>query len=319
VAKVVKSPRILLRSTEKIAKINSETLKIYSKYKIDMTIRELSGGTIDGYEGDLYSWFIFVSENQSNKNLTEIDEDDITEFVYYCKTGGNNSRRMKRRIASLSAFYKFLRKKKIVKENPLEFIESPKRDNDVVIQTFLTENQVQIMKNKLKENGNLQIEVYALLSLSTMARVNAVCNIAWKQIDFETRTINDVLEKESKIVSLFFNSEVRDLLLNLQKYRSLNSIDDKGWVFCTFYRQQYSKARKGTLQDWSKRIGIMINIPSLHAHDFRHSMAQILKLKGMPIEVISELLNHINIDTTRRFYLRQDKGKMIQEKDKYEM
>ena len=34
-----------------------------------------------------------------------ITEDDLTEFFYYCKTEGNNSRRMKRRMPSISAFY----------------------------------------------------------------------------------------------------------------------------------------------------------------------------------------------------------------------
>jgi hypothetical protein len=80
----------------------------------------------------------------------------------------------------------------------MEFVEKSKKDIDVVIQTFLTESQVEIMKSKLKENGDLQLELYAIISLSTMARVNAISNITWKQICFESRTISDVLEKEGK-------------------------------------------------------------------------------------------------------------------------
>jgi integrase len=63
----------------------------------------------------------------------------------------------------------------------------------------------------------------------------------------------------------------------------------------------------------------LINVPTLHAHDFRHTGAQLLKLKGCPIETISELLNHASIDVTRKYYLRQDKEKMSQEKDKYDV
>jgi site-specific recombinase XerD len=305
--------------TQKIALINSETLKLYNKYEIDMSIRELAKGTVEGYKGDLFEWFVYVSNNQENKCVTEINEDDITEFLYFCKNKGNSSRRIKRRIAAMSAFYKFLRRKRFIIENSMEFIERSKKDTDVIVQTFLTADQVQLMKNKLKENGNLQLEVYALLSLSTMARVNAISNITWKQIDFETRTINNVLEKESKIVTLYFSEEVKSLLLRLKSCREIAKVNDMGWIFITFYRKTYSKARKGTLQDWCKRIGAMINIPSLHAHDFRHSASQLLKLKGCPIETISELLNHSGIEVTRRCYLRQDKAKMQQEKDKYEI
>jgi site-specific recombinase XerD len=283
-----------------------------------MTIRELSEGTINGYENDLYQWFIYVLDNQCNKSIVDIEEDDVIEFIYFCKSGGNNSRRIKRRLSSISALYKFLRRKRIVKENVMEFVERPRKDVDVIVQTFLTEQQVTDMKIKLKKNGNLQLQVYALLSLSTMARVNALSNVNWNQIDFGTRTINDVLEKEGYVVTLYFSNEVKNLLLELKADRVLKGIDDKGWLFCTYYRKTYSKAPKATLQDWSKRIGAMIGVTSFHAHDFRHSGAQLLKLKGCPIETISELLNHASIDVTRKYYLRQDKEKMVKEKDKYE-
>ena len=315
----IRSPRILLSDDAKIRNINPETLKLYNKYKIDMTIRELSKGTIENYQNDLYQWFVYVLDNQDNKFIVDLKEDDISEFIYFCKIRGNNSRRIKRRLASISAIYKFLRRKRITKENIMEFIERPRKDTDVVIQTFLSENQVISMKTKLKNHGDLQLELYALISLSTMARVNAISNITWNQIDMDTRTINGVIEKENKLVTLYFSLEVKNLLLGIKAYRKNMGIDDEGWIFCTCYNKQNIKVKKATLQEWAKRIGVLIEIPSFHAHDFRHSGAQLLKLNGCPIETISELLNHTSIDVTRKYYLRQDTAKMIQEKDKYEL
>lgn len=303
-------------------KINEETIKLYKKYKMDMEIRELSPKTIYNYETDLYQWFSYVYENQGNASVLELTEDDITEFIYYCKQQGNNSRRIKRRMSSISAFYKYLRKKKLIAENPMEFIDRPKKDVDVVTQTFLTEEQVELMKTKLNEyvnnGGNLELQVYALFSLSTMARVNAIANIRWEQIDFESRVCSDVLEKEGKIVNLYFNKEVCELLKKLKKSRIDKEINDGGYVF-------YSTDRSGniigmptaTLGDWAKRVGKMIDVPTLHPHDFRHSGSQLLKLQGMPIELISELLNHSGLDVTKKFYLRQDKKKIQQAKDQY--
>jgi integrase/recombinase XerC len=312
----VKSKRILFYDEEKIKNLNSETIKLYNKYKIDMTLRELSESTIEGYENDLQHWFIYIYDNQANQCITELIEDDITEFLYYCKVEGNNSRRMKRRMSSISAFYKFLRRKKIITENPMEFMERPKKDTDIAIQTFLTQEQVDLMKQKLKENGNLQMETYALLSLSTMARVNAISNIRWEQIDFDNRTINDVLEKEAKMVTLYFNPNVKDLLLKLKQDRVDKCIDNE-YVFLSFYGQQFNRSDTSTLQEWTKKIGVMIGVPSLHPHDFRHSASQLMKLAGAPIEEISELLNHSGIDVTRKHYLRQDKKKVQENKDKY--
>jgi integrase len=150
-----------------------------------------------------------------------------------------------------------------------------------------------------------------------MARVNAVSNTRWEQIDFEERTVNDVLEKEGKTVVLYFSQEVKELLLKLKKYREENSISDDGWVFITRYNQMYNKAVKGTCQQWAKKIGEMIGVPTLHSHDFRHSGSQLMKLAGAAIEDISELLNHSGIDVTRKHYLRQDKKKVQENKDKF--
>jgi len=312
-----RSKRINFYDAEKLKKINPETMKLWNKYKIDMTIRELSQGTIDGYENDIQHWLIYIYDKQVNQCITDLQEDDIIEFIYFCKIEGNNSRRMKRRMSSLSAFYKFLRRKKIILENPMEFIERPKKDTDIAVQTFLTQEQVDFMKDKLKEHGDIQLEVYALFSLSTMARVTAVSNTKWDQIDFEARTVNDVLEKEGKIVTLYFNQEVKDKLRELQEYRKIKEINDLGFVFITKWSGEIRNANSGTLFDWSKRIGNLVGIPTLHCHDFRHSGSQLLKLAGMPIEDISELLNHSGLDVTKKFYLRQDKKKTQENKDKY--
>lgn len=311
------SKKIHFYDEEKLKNINSETQRLLEKYNIDMTIRELSEASIKGYKNDLQHWIIYIYDNQDNVSVKELKEDDIVEFIYYCKMQGNNSRRMKRRISSISAFYKFLRRKKEITENPLEFFERPKKDTDIITQTFLTKEQVELMKQKLIEHGDLQLEVYALFSLSTMARVNAVSNTMWEQIDFEHRTVNDVLEKEGKLVTLYFSKEVKEKLLKLQEERKEKEIDDKGYVFIARYDNDYNKIAKGSMQQWAKKIGELIGVPSLHAHDFRHSGSQLMLLAGAPLEEISGLLNHSGLDVTKKFYTREDKKKVQENKDKY--
>jgi site-specific recombinase XerD len=316
-----RSKRLYFSDEDKKQKINPETIKLLKKYKMDMELRELSVNTIYQYETDLYQWLIYVYDNQGNQCVTDLDEDDLTEFFYYCKTEGNNSRRMKRRMASISAFYKYLRKKKYISENPMEIMDRPKKDTDIIVQTFLTKEQVDLMKHKLQEyvdnNGYRakELQLYALFSLSTMARVNAVAHLRWDQIDFDERTCNDVLEKEGKLVTLYFNKDVKQLLLDLRKERIEKNIDDGGYVFNT----DKEAIKTGTLNSWAKKIGEMIGVSTLHPHDFRHSGSQLLKLQGCSIEQISELLNHSGLDVTKRFYLRADKKKIQAEKDKYEI
>lgn len=310
-----RSKRICIGTEVTDEKLNQKNLELLQKYERDMGMRELSQKTIYSYICDLKAWFRYLYLEQFNQCVTDLTEEDIEEHIYFCKKEGNNTERIKRRMASLSAFYKFLRKKKIIKDNPMEFIDRPKKGLPVVVQTFLTEKQVELMREKLEELNDLQLKTFALFALSTMARINAISNVMWKQIDFENRTVDDVLEKESKIVTLFFSKEVKELLLKLKEQREKDEIVNE-YVFLNFHNNQ---ASTNVLTDWTKQIGEMIGVPELHCHDFRHSNATLLKNNGMPIEEVSSLLNHSGIDVTRRFYIKEDKTKIGKNKDKYEI
>lgn len=326
-----KSKPIYLYDSEKAKLVNEETLKLWKRYEIDMTLRELSPKTIYGYKNDAFQWFIYIYENQGNECVKDLDEGDVEEFLFFCKQNGNNSRRMKRRMSTISAFYKFLRKKRLITENPMEFIDRPKKDTDITTQTYLTKEQVAEMRKILQENVDkadgimvknnaLMLQLYALFSLSTMARVNAVRNVRWEMIDFDNRMVLGVLEKEQRVVDLMFNEEVKELLLNLKKFRKENDVADGGYVFAaTMSKDDAQPISASTADKWCKKIGKMIGEPTLHPHDFRHSGATLLKNAGMSLEDVSSLLNHMGTDVTKKFYIKEDKTSIRMKKDEFEV
>ena len=299
--------------------ISPENEKIWNQYYRAMKMKGLSDKTIYNYECDLKQWFKFMNEEQFGLSILDATEDDISEFLFHCQEQGNNANRIKRRMSSISALYIFLKKKRLTRENPVELLDRPTSAKPVVIQTYLTSEQVTLMKEKLKEHGDLQLEVYALLSLSTMGRVNAISNIKWKQIDFNECEIREVLEKGDKVVDLFFSNEVKELLIKLKGQRESDNINTE-YVFISKKNGEYRKVVSSTLGQWAKKIGIMIGLEhGLHCHDFRHSMATLLKNAGMPLEEVSVLLNHNSTDTTRKFYIKEDNKKLKENKLKYEI
>lgn len=325
-----KSAPIRLYDEEKIAQINPQTMKHWKRYEMDMALRELSEKTIYNYRSDALQWFIYILENQWNQCVTDLNESDIEEFLYFCKQNGNNSRRMKRRMSTISAFYKYLRRKRIITENPMEFIDRPKKDTSVVKQTYLTQHQVAEMRECLQRQVDtaktsqqkedaMTLQLYALFSLSTMARVNAVRNVRWDMIDFDKRIVTGVLEKEQRIVELSFSRQVRELLLQLQRYRTEHGIEDGGYVFAITHKGKPQPISAGGAANWCKRIGKMIDVPTLHPHDFRHSGATLLKNAGMSLEDISMLLNHMGTDVTQKFYIKQDRSRVQAAKDRFEV
>lgn len=298
--------------------INPENMKLYNKYKQNMKMRGLSDKSIYNYEKDLFAWFRYLNFNQYDLLIEDVRQEDLEEYFYYRMEEGNNHNRIKRIMSSISAMYIFLRKKKIndkLKDNPMEFIDRPKKGKPVTVQTYLTMEQVELMKQKLKENGNLTLEVYALFSLSTMARVTAISNVKWSQIDFNECVVEDVLEKGDKIVTLMFSEEVKELLLKLKQEREDLGINCE-YVFASKHHGKWDKVLPSTLNDWCKKVGDMIDSP-LHCHDFRHSGATLLKNMGMSLEDVSEILNHNSTETTRNFYIKADNKKLKESKAKY--
>lgn len=312
-----RSKRILLYDESKAKEINPETLKLFKKYQIDMSIRDLSENTIKQYNADLMQWFIYMYNEQFNLSVLEATDEDLEEYFYWRKQLGNNVNRQKRVMSSISAFYKFLRKKKLIKESPTEFLDRPKKATPIMKQTFLTLEQVDELRRKLEECGDLQLYTYIMFGLSTMARVNAMAHLRWEQVDLEDRTCSDVLEKEGKIVDLYFSEEVATLLKKLKDYREQNNINDFGWVFVTQYVNEESCITNSTLNEWCKKAGKLINVPTLHNHDLRHSGSNLLKNLGMDIQDIAELLHHESTDTTVKHYLTVNKKKVKENKDKF--
>ena len=310
-----RSKRVYLYDKDKMVHINPDTLKLFQKYQVDMSIRDLSKNTVEQYNADLKQWFIFMYTHQYNLSVLEATEDDITEYYYWRKQQGNNVNRQKRVMASISAFYKFLRKKKIIKESPVEFIDRPKQGQPIAVQTYLTKEQVQLMREKLEEYGDIQLQVYAFMSLTTMARVHAIANLKWDQIDLEQRICENVLEKEGKIVELSFSEETKGYLEKLIEYRKENNINDYGWLFVTPFVNADNPIQDSTLNSWCKKIGNMIDVPTLHPHDFRHSYATLLRNAGVSLEDVSTMLNHSGTDVTKKFYIKVDTTKVRKLKD----
>ena len=312
-----RSKRICMYDAEKMKNINPETLKLFQKYQIDMSIRDLSPNTISGYISDLQQWFIYMYDNQFNLSVLEATDDDLNEYFYFRKQEGNNVARQRRVMSSISAFYKFLRKKKLIKESPTEFLERPKQGQPIIKQTFLNVEQVERLREKLTEYGDTQLQAYIFFGLSTMARVNAMAHLRWEQVDLDERMCIDVLEKEGKIVDLYFSPEVEGLLRKMKAEREEKGVDDYGWVWHTPYTSEDTCVNNSTLNDWCKKAGSMIDVPSLHNHDLRHSGSNILKELGMDIQDIAELLHHESTETTVKHYLTVNKKKVKDNKDKF--
>ncbi|WP_090739289.1 tyrosine-type recombinase/integrase [Paenibacillus sp. Mc5Re-14] len=321
---------------DKLAKVSDENKMHIQKY-FNYKNMNLSDSSKTSYESDFNQWLVFINDKFGKGSLmTEDilimlkDEDGIEDmvdliedYVAFCVTVlGNNERRIQRRLSSISSFFLYLLKKRKIKSNPLDYIERPSvraGEKPQITQTYLSESQLDQIRKHFSKNDDLQLQLYFELSLSTMLRVNAVCNIKVDQIDFETGMISGIKEKEGYIVDGYCSDETMKLIRKWLDYRKENEIESE-YLFITKYGGEWKQASKNLMQTyWTKKIGQIIDVPELHPHDFRHSGSSLLFNKGMSLEDVQELLNHRSPDTTLKHYIKRDMKKLQDAKKKFEL
>jgi integrase/recombinase XerC len=307
---------------ERIVQINPDNIELWNKYLNGK--RKLSENTKKSYESDMMSFFVFLLLNYDNKFLFDFDTDDavdmLDDYVAMCSSVfGNKDRRLARRISSISSMYIFYKKKRRIKENPVELLERPSAKKGVyeIKQTFLTKEQVEVIRTELDKLDNTQLNLFFNLGLYTMARVNALCNIKIENIDLEKKRITDVIEKEGYNVTLLFDNRCKELIEKWLQERKDKGIESE-YLFVTYYGGKWDKVEKSTLQtSWIKKIGAFINEPELHCHDLRHSGSNLRYQAGMKLEEVSKALNHKGTQVTQDHYLQMNFDKLQEELEKY--
>lgn len=317
--------KVVIATPEKLAKINPKNVELWRKYLNGM-LNNLSEASRYNYTSDMNQFFIYILDNYDNKYLFDFDTEEaaemIEDFIAFCTTVlGNKTRRISRRLSSISSMYIYYKKKRKIKENPIELLERPKiaKGKHEIKQTFLTKEQVELIRKKLSEMNDIQLELFFEFALSTMARINAIANTKVEQINLETRRVENVLEKEGYLVTLFFSKKCKELIEKWLQIRREHNIDCE-YLFCTKTKDGWKQVSKSTFQNsWIKKIGNIINEPDLHCHDLRHSGSNLLYQNGMSLEDVSKLLNHKGTQVTQDFYLQINYNALQEKKDAIEI
>jgi len=319
---------------EKLEKVDKKNKDLINKF-FSFKNMNLSDATKKNYESDFNQWLVFINEKYGDgllshefildiiKNDSDEMVDLIEDFIFFCTSElNNNERRIQRRLSSISSFFLFLRKKRKIKENPVDFVERPSvsaGEKIQVKQNYLDESQIDTIRRSLRRTGQKQLELYFELSLSTMARVNAINNIKVSQINFENKIIDDVLEKEGYRVTLFPSDRALKLVKDWLKDRKEMGINHES-LFIAKYNGEWKQVSKSSMQSsWIRKIGKIVDIDNLHAHDLRHSGSSLLYNKGMALEDVQKLLNHKSPNTTLDHYIKQDVKKIQDKKQAFEI
>lgn len=272
-----------------------EKVKPYLEYCIYR--KELDAKTIKAYRIDLTQFFFYVQSDEPEK---EAIEQYITELhkKYKQKT-------IKRKIASIKAFYSYLEEEELVEQNPFRKIKVKFKET-IILPRIIPREEIEQLLNyiyvSLSSLSGIQykhtlrdaavIEVF----FATGARVYEISNIRAENINLNSGLIRIMGKGGKERYIQISNTAVLDIL---RKYYEENEpeIKKSGYFFINNRGKRYTEQSiRLMLKKYTLKAGIQRKITP---HMFRHSFATYLIEEGVDVSCVQQILGHSSIKTTQ--------------------
>ena len=270
--------------------------------------RNYSEMTVKSYQNDLEKYFAFLLKE--GILMDEVDSVVIRNFLTEELNKGVSKRSCKRRLCSLKHFYKYLVNRKIVKDNPFLFVNSPKTDKRYP-RTLYQEQVDEIFANNLKRIDSLAIRDQAILSILYYCglRASELVGLNVQDVNLKRRVLK-VMGKGRKERLVPFTDECR---VAVQKYIDEvrpGLLEKKSQSTPALFLSDYFDVNKDPnkeprmttrgleyiLDQIEEKTGTFVG---LHPHILRHTFATHLLENGADLRVIQELLGHDSINATQ--------------------
>lgn len=226
-----------------------------------------------------------------DKPIDRITTDDLREYLTKYQSEKNSSKVTIDNIRRiLSSFFSWLEDEDYILKSPVRRIHKVRAA--ATIKETYSDEALELMRDKCDNLRDLAlIDILA----STGMRVGELVRLNRNDINFEERECV-VFGKGSKERMVYFDARTK---IHLQNY--LLSRKDEEKALFVGLKSPYRRLSISAIEVRVREIGKKLNIPKVHPHKFRRTLATKAIDKGMPIEQLQHLLGHERIDTTLQY------------------
>lgn len=261
--------------------------------------KNVSNSTITSYETDFKVLKSFLVKNNIRPLLDNITTPILRRYISFLKVDkGYKTNTIRRKIHSLSSFYKYLLEQEYIDKNPMLPIHAPKEEQKLPI--YLTEQDIKLLlqapsKYARFESHILRDPTLIKMLIFTGARRSEVLSMNWDDVDFgkQTITIRKGKGKKERIVPLHEN-----LSSALWEYLQTRLPLSNQAIFISDLGNRMSVSNFQTLfKRYLKKSGL--EDKGYTIHKCRHSFASLLHQNGVDLLSIKELLGHEDLNSTK--------------------
>lgn len=296
-----------------------------------------------GYARDLKVFFDFLCDtNPSLKGkhpsdisleiLNQLESEDIEEYMDYLKLYEkdgkeytNNERALKRKLASLRGFFKYMHKNKKIDSNPTLLVDMPQIHEKAIVR--MDANEVaQFLDNveygnKLSQHQQLYHEksktrdlALLTLMLGTGIRVSECVGLDCKDIDFDYDRIK-IVRKGGYEAYVYFGQEAREALLEyLEERNKVVTVEGhEDALFLSSHRKRISV--RSVEKMVKKYASITTPLKKITPHKLRSTYGTSLYQQTSDIYLVADVLGHKDVNTTKKHYADIDDWQKMRAKD----
>jgi integrase/recombinase XerC len=264
--------------------------------------------TMRAYKGDLGDFMTFVAKSSA----TEIDHKLIRAYIVTIYKGLKKSS-LARKVASIRAYFKFLKRKGHLKDNPALLIKNPRVEKQ--LPKFYTVDEMFLFLDGLPADSWLHLRNRAIFELiySTGMRASEALGLDRGHVHMDGLWAL-VKGKGGKERVLPFGDKAKEAIERYLCARQDGaSISSKSPLFVNARGQRLSY--RGLLKIMKKHQLTAGLFKDLALHGLRHSFATHMLDGGADLRSIQELLGHSKLSTTQKYtHVSMDKIMEIYDK-----
>lgn len=272
--------------TEANSNEQNEQLNLVARFLSAKRIEGCSEKSLHYYEATIKAMLKYVGKSEKH-----IVTDDIRNYLTQYQAQNQSSRVTIDNIRRiLSSFFSWLEDEDYILKSPVRRIHKVKTASN--IKETYTDEALEMMRDSCGDIRDL-----ALIDLlaSTGMRVGEMVLLNREDINFNERECI-VFGKGSKERVVYFDARAK---IHLQDY--LRSRLDSNPALFVSLKSPFNRLEIGGVEVRLRQLGKKLNLPKVHPHKFRRTLATMAIDKGMPIEQLQQLLGHRRIDTTLQY------------------
>ena len=277
------------------------TLPNFVKHREHITSWALSytsKNTQQAYLNDLKIFCTFLDE--AGVDLLQVLRTHLDVFSRVHEQYTDSNASVARRLAAISAFYRFLLLDEVIEKSPADYIRRPPVDPDFTSTQALTQREALRLLDAATEHS-LRAQTLVDLLLSTGLRISEALSIRKSDIS-EGRLL--ITRKGGKKSAVYLPEHTLRNLRELTQTTGLEveNLENKGvsaLVFITRTGKPWQRSNvDGLLRTLALKAGIR---KTVSAHVLRHTHATLALEMGVALHHLQDSLGHKDPRTTRRY------------------